>query len=101
MPRKKEYDSVYDMVQYHVSLYYLKLSREPSIRFNEEKHLALCSLVNNLYQDCLLRNPQFDYESGKDLFTDQVDFLTKAYTKKKAKDLAEEKKKALFNSHRI
>lgn len=77
-----------DCITYHVGQYYDKVQEDSSIRLDEKKHEELINHINVRYLKALKYVPPgsekepMDYETYKDSFLENINFLTGVFTKK-------------------
>jgi hypothetical protein len=89
-----------DTITYHMGIYYDQIAEKPEIRHDIDKHIALINHVNGRYHKALKYVPPgsekepMDFETYKDSFVDNIDYLTGVFTKKREKEALSESKKA-------
>lgn len=80
MPRKKNHTSLYHMVQYYITLYYIEVSLNPDILTNNEERYQFVDSLNDEYKsDLAARHPDWHNEDSKNYFRDHIDYLTGIY----------------------
>lgn len=96
MARPFKFDTPEDCIHHHVALYYEEYAKNPDIRFDLTRHIAMSDEVNKKYLKELSRNRDFDYDKYCDAFIDCINFLTKIYTKRSDGAVASDRKKQLL-----
>ena len=80
MPKKKNLQSIQDLIQYYMSLYYVMRERNPRIKFRHQEHITQIEIIEAMYHRQLDKDyPQWDSEEARGYFRQQVEFLTKVY----------------------
>ena len=88
-----------DTITYHIGLYYHEIEEKPEIRQNEKEHINLINHINERYLKALQYIPPgsdkkpMDYEGYKDAFIENIDFLTRVFTKQKEREAQQQKAK--------
>ena len=83
-----------DVIIFYVGFYYQKVQADPEIRLNPDRHTAAIEEINGRYLKALKYNESFDYDSYKDSFVHNMDYLTLAFTKKNSQDQLSRRKAA-------
>lgn len=82
-----------ECITWYTNKYYELRALSPGIKRREAEHITLINEVNKQYQLVLKKYLPEEYEAGKELFVENIDFLTKVFTlKKEAENRKEELK---------
>lgn len=83
-----------ETIHHFIGLYYRECESNEKLRYQSEDHWQVIEHLNERYRDELKRHKDFDFDKYQEAFMQNIDFLTKAITKRKAKiEKAEEKKR--------
>ncbi len=85
-----------EAITYYTAIYYEKLAEKPEVRHNPEDHIILIKEVDELYKRYLTLKGMD--ESYLPLFLENIDFITKVFTKKREKEEREEKQREYIKS---
>jgi len=78
--------SAEEAISYHVGLYYEKVTADPMVRRDLDRHRILIESLNKRYLSALNKIESVDYEKYKGGFIENMDFLTKVFSKIKERD---------------
>lgn len=77
---------------FYINKYYLIREQIPGLKHDQRKHLHEVEKINKAYLKELAKREEWDTEDNREQFKNEIDFLTKCYTKQRQE---EERKKAL------
>ncbi len=99
MARQINHPDITHMVYFYIDLYYSRLEKTPGLRQREADHIAEISYVDTLFKNCLKKTcnaKKFNYEENEGKFLAQIEILTQAFTRQKARIEEAKKRKELF-----
>lgn len=97
MPRKPDFDTLDQVIHYHIGLWYGAIERDPKIGETLEGKYAEAVILDKSYRDYLERfHPEWVTPDSLEQFQINLDYLTYVFTRTKQKQEAHEKQEKLM-----